>query len=399
MSTVHLKPGHVQPVWAGHPWIYAQAIQRIEGGATAGDEVKVLDPRGNLLGRGFYSPQSAIPVRILVRDAKTPLDGAFIRDKLERAIAHRARLGLPDEHAESKTNGYRLVHAEGDGLPGLIVDRFDDALSVQFLTFGMKAREHLVFTALKELMSPRAIIDRTPPNMAKHEGFTPNSGLVRGEIGESLAFFERGFSFKVPLDLGQKTGFYFDQRSLRARVEKLSRGMRVLDAYGFIGPFALAAARGGATSVTSVDESALALEVAAECARENGLEKNITFVKSDARKVLREAGPGGGYDLAIVDPPRLAPSRGAREGALIAYSKLAELGCRAVKPGGILVFCSCSGAVDINALTRALAIGALHANVSAYVLERAFQGADHPVHAAFPEGLYLKALIARIEPR
>ncbi|WP_394843739.1 class I SAM-dependent rRNA methyltransferase [Pendulispora brunnea] len=403
MPTVHLKPGHVQPVWAGHPWIYAQAIHRMDGGVAAGDEVSVLDPRGNLLGRGFYSPGSSIPVRLLVRDAETPLDAAFFREKLERALTWRARLGLPSREGE-KTTGYRLVHAEGDGLPGLIVDRFDDVLAVQFLTSGMKRREDMVLSALEQLLAPRAIVDRTPAATAKHEGFTANAGIVRGEADAQnreagFAFYERGLSFRIPFELGQKTGYYFDQRGLRARVEQLALGRSVLDAYSFVGPFALAAARGGANSVTSVDESGLAIQVAESCARDNGLEGRINFVKADARKALRDAGNEGGHDLVIVDPPRLAPTRGSREGALMAYAKLAELGCRATKPGGDLILCSCSSAVDMQALTRSLAIGALHANMQAFIWERAFQGADHPVSAAFPEGLYLKALLARIEKR
>jgi len=393
MRTVRLKAGHVQPVWAGHPWVYAQAIEWIEGGATSGDEVSVLDPKGNFLGRGFYSPGSAIPVRLLVRDATTPLDGAFFRAQLDRAIAMRALVGLPAE----ETSGYRLIHAEGDGLPGLIVDRFDDVLSVQFLTFGMKLREGLVFEALTERLAPRAIVDRTPNGAAASEGFIPSRGTVRGEEVTALSFKERGIAFRVPLDVGQKTGFYFDQRPLRARVELLARGKRVLDAYSFVGPFALGAARGGATKVVAVDESVIALEVGAECARLNGLEASIEFVKHDARKVLADA--KGAYDLVIVDPPRLAPTRGSRDNALLAYSKLAEHACQAVAPGGVLVYCSCSGAVDLFALTRALATGARRANVQALIFDRGFQGADHPAAAAFPEGIYLKWVMARIEPR
>src|SRR5271165_5914738 len=153
MSIVRLKPGHVQPVWMGHPWVYAQAIERVEGGATAGDEVRVVDPRGNLLGRGFYSPRSAIPVRILVRDEKTRLDASFFQARLKRAIELRASLGFPSEH----TDGFRLVHAEGDGLPGLVIDRFGDVLAVQFGTIGMKEREALVYEGLHALLAPRAI--------------------------------------------------------------------------------------------------------------------------------------------------------------------------------------------------------------------------------------------------
>jgi 23S rRNA (cytosine1962-C5)-methyltransferase len=394
MRSVRLKAGHVQPVWAGHPWIYAQALEWVEGGAAAGDEVTVLDPHGTLLGRGFYSPGSAIPVRLLVRDAVTQLDLAFFRSKLERAVELRRSLGLPSV----ETTGYRLVHAEGDGLPGLIVDRLGDVLCVQFLTIGMKAREGLVLEALREVVSPRAILDRTPASTARLEGFAPASGVVRGDTGvEALTFRERGLDYRIGLDVGQKTGFYFDLRPLRDRVETLSRGKKVLDAYSFVGSFAMAAARGGATEVVAVDESAVALETGAECARMNGVFARIEFLKQDMKKLLAQT--KAAYDVVVVDPPRFAPRRGARDSALVAYSRLAEGACRAVAPGGRLVLSSCSGAVDLGSLTRALATGARRANVEATVLERGFQGADHPTTASFPEGLYLKWVIARIDAR
>ena len=393
MPIVRLKPGHVQPVWMGHPWVYAQAIDRVEGGATAGDEVSVVDPRGNLLGRGFYSPGSAIPVRLLVRDAETRLDEAFFQARIERAVGARAAMGLPADD----TTGFRLVHAEGDGLPGLVVDRYGDTVALQIGTLGMKRHEALVHEALWTTLRPRALVDRTSAQTAKTEGFTPGAGVVRGEAIASLDFAERGLRFRIPVQLGQKTGFYFDQRGLRARVEQLASGKRVLDAYSFVGAFALGAARGGATEVVAVDESAMAVEVGAEHAAANGFSDRVRFVKEDARHALGEA--KGAYDLVIADPPRLAPSRGARDQALVAYAKLAENTCRAVRSGGLIVLCSCSAAVDLQALTRALAQGATRANVDATVLERWFQGADHPVPAAFGEGLYLKAVIARVEAR
>jgi 23S rRNA (cytosine1962-C5)-methyltransferase len=404
MATVRLKPGHVQPIWAGHPWVYAQAIERTDG-ATRGDEVRIVDPRGNFLGRGFYSAGSAIPVRILVRDEKTTIDAAFFRSRFERAVAARSLLGLKgalvgSPHAE--TTGYRLVHAEGDLLPGLIIDVFGDVLAIQFLTFGMKEREAMIFEALTQVLKPRAIVDRTPASSAKAEHFVPASGVVRGAVEvKSLDFRERGLSWSIPLEVGQKTGFYFDQRELRARVEVLAgsdngKPKHVLDAYSYVGGFGLAAARAGA-DVVCVDESAIAMEVGAENARANGLAERIRFERGDARRTMQDA--HAAFDLTIVDPPRLAPTRSAREQALVMYSKLAELGCRATKPGGILVLCSCSAAVDLAALTRALATGAVRANVSPLVVERSFQGVDHPVPAAFGEGLYLKALVARIEPR
>ncbi len=393
MATLRLKPGHVQPVWAGHPWVYAQAVDRVEGGATAGDEVSVVDPRGNLLGRGFYSPGSAIPVRILVRDDTTRLDASFFRARVAQALAARAAFGLP----EDGTTGFRLVHAEGDGLPGMIADLYGDVVSLQVGTIGMKQREALLHEALSAALSPRAIVDRTSAQIAKTEGFVPATGVVRGEEIRELDFTERGLRYRIPLSLGQKTGFYFDQRPLRARVEQLAAGKRVLDTYCFVGAFGIGAARGGAREVLAVDESALALEVGAECAALNGVSERVHFVKQDARRALADA--KGEFDLVIADPPRLAPTRGARDQALLAYSRLAENGCRATRPGGLLVLCSCSAAVDLTSLTRALSTGAAKAGTEATVLERWFQGFDHPVPAAFAEGLYLKALIARIEPR
>jgi 23S rRNA (cytosine1962-C5)-methyltransferase len=231
------------------------------------------------------------------------------------------------------------------------------------------------------------------------EGFEAASGVVRGDASATeLGFHERGLSYSIPLSLGQKTGFYFDQRPLRARIEQLAHGKRVLDTYTFVGPIAMAAARGGAAEVVAVDESALALEVGAEQARRNGLAERISMRRQDARRALAQASSEGGFDLVICDPPKLAPTRGSREGATGAYRALAAAGCRATKAGGVLVLCSCSSAMSLDDLTRALALGARDARAQATVFDRGFQGGDHPVPAAFPEGLYLKTLLARIEP-
>jgi len=266
-------------------------------------------------------------------------------------------------------------------------------------TIGMKLREDIVFDALSDMFKLRAIVDRTPATFSKSEGFTPQGGVVRGESIDRLAFRERELRFEVPLALAQKTGFYFDQRSLRARIEQLAAGRRVLDVYCYVGSFAMAAARGGASEVVAVDESPLALEVAARCAVLNGLDARIAFERIAARTALADAGQRGGYDLVVVDPPSLAPSQRAANRALGVYQKLSASACRATRPGGLLVLCSCSAAVGLGALTRAVALGARDVGMSATVLERMFQGADHPVPAAFSEGLYLKSVIARIDVR
>jgi 23S rRNA (cytosine1962-C5)-methyltransferase len=201
------------------------------------------------------------------------------------------------------------------------------------------------------------------------------------------------------MELAQKTGFYFDQRELRGRVERLGAGRRVLDAFSFVGPLGLAAARGGATGVLAVDESRAALDVARETFARHGFGSVFDARPGEARAVLRELSADARFDLVVLDPPKLAPRRKTREGALDVYAQLAQLGARLVRDGGYLVLCSCSGAVDLNALTRQLADGVARAHADATVVERVLQGADHPVHAAFPEGLYLKALIARIGRR
>jgi 23S rRNA (cytosine1962-C5)-methyltransferase len=393
VGAVILKAGHVQPVWAGHPWVFAQAVERIEGGVAAGDEVEVRDPRGQVLGRGLYSPGSAIPVRLYTRDRDRAIDAALIVERIERAVARRAAFGLPGPD----TNGYRVVHAEGDDLPGVIVDRLGDVYSLQLSTIGVKRREAAVLEALSRL-GPRAIVDRTPERAARSEGFEHRSGVIHGDQGvTAFELRERGLSFRIPLELGQKTGFYFDQRPLRARIEELARGRSVLDTFCYVGAIALAAARGGASSVEAIDNSALAVEVGAECAAANGLANKIRFERGEAQEALAHAGRQGGLDLVICDPPKLAPSRQARARALDAMRRLAGAGARATKPGGLFVLCSCSAAIGQPELARALALGARDIGARATVLERFSQGPDHPVPASFPEGLYLSSLIAQID--
>jgi len=390
---VTIKAGHVRPIWAGHPWVYAQAVDHIEGGATAGDEVDVVDPRGQWLGRGLYSPDSAISVRLFTRTKSQGFTKSLIEQRLIEALVRRKALGWPS----SRTNAFRWINGEGDDMPGLIVDRFGDAVVVQLTTVGVKRREQLIFDCIENAVRPSCIIDRSSSRLAQTEKIAVNRGIVRGnpDLG-ALAFLERAFEFSIPLELSQKTGYYLDQRSLRGRIEQLSQGRSVFDAFCYVGPFALAAARGGATKVTAVDSSPVALEVAADLAARNRLSGSIAYEHNDALDALKHAGRNGGYDLVICDPPQLAPSRASRERGHLYMQKMAAAGCQAVTPGGYLVLCSCSAAIGLSGLTRALALGAREVNLVPRVVERWFQGPDHPVLAPFPEGLYLSAIVAEI---
>lgn len=391
---VVLKAGHVRPVWAGHPWVFAQAIARVEGGAGPGDEVEVVDPQGQFLGRGLYSPSSALVVRLFTRTASTSLDLPLLETRLRAAHQRRQAAGLPSED----TSGYRLFNADGDGLPGLVVDRFGSTLVVQFGTLGMYQRAQLVVEVLRRVIHPDTILDRTTAQSAQREGFTPGELVLEGAAPSRLEFRERGLQFRLPLALAQKTGFYFDQRALRARIEALAAGRRVLDTYCFVGPVALSAARGGASEVVAVDSSVPALEVAAEQAELNRLSSRVQWQRGDALEALTRAGRKGGYELVVCDPPKWARGRGTQQKALAAYRRLAAAGARAVTPGGLLVLCSCSAVIGHPELTRALALGCRDVGLQATLLEHHAQGFDHPALAALPESLYLTSVVAEIHP-
>jgi 23S rRNA (cytosine1962-C5)-methyltransferase len=394
IARITLKPGHIQPVWAGHPWVFAQAVARVDGQPEPGDEVVVYDTKGEPLGRGLYSPDSAIQVRLYTRDVARAIDAAFFEARIARALERRRALGLPG----ADTSGFRAVHAEGDGLPGLVVDVLGDALCVQWGTVGLARRAASLFDVLERALSPRAIVERTSHKIARQEGFAAQGGVQRGDrsLG-SFRFVERDLAYEIPLALAQKTGFYFDQRPLRARVEALSRGRRVLDAYCYVGSIALGAARGGASEVVAVDTSGPALEVAARLARQNGLAHKVRYVEADALAALERA--PGAFDLVICDPPKLAPNRSAAVKAMNNMRRLCAAACRALSDGGWLVLSSCSAALGHTDLARALALGARDVGREVIVLERLFQGADHPVPAAFPEGLYLSSIIAVVDAR
>jgi 23S rRNA (cytosine1962-C5)-methyltransferase len=373
--------------------VFAQAIERVEGAPAAGDAVSVVDARGNVLGRGYWSPESAIPVRILSRDPDEPLETAFLGRRLEEAAAWRkAWLGLPGD----ETTGYRLVHAEGDGLAGLIVDVFGQAAAVQLLTLGMKRREADVFAEVARVTGAKTIIEVASERTQRLEGFATETQVVRGPALDTLRFRERGFDYALPTSASQKTGFYFDQREIRARLESLVRGKRVLDAFSYVGAFSLAAARGGAEKVTALDASAAAITAGAMIAQHAGLADRIDFVRADVKRALPEmVQRGERFDVVIVDPPKLAPTARHLDQGRKAYRRLNATAVKLLAPGGLLVSCSCSAAIRPGEFLRTVGMAAREAGRDVTLVHLGEQGPDHPVPASFPEGRYLKSAFLR----
>ena len=388
---VQLHRSHAAPIAAGHPWVFAQAVQRVTGAPNAGDEVLVQDPTGKPLGRGFWSPDSAIVVRILTRNSDEALDGALFARRIKDAVAARALVGLPS----SSTTGYRLVHAEGDGLPGLIVDVYGDVLVLQLLTIGMVQRRSLLAEALASALRPRAIlVGASGAGGRKAEGDALEGELLFGEAVERLSFRERDLRFELAAGGSQKTGYYFDQREHRAEVERIARDRDVLDACSYVGGFALAAARGGARSVLALDSSQPALAQGQAIAELNGLPQ-IKFERADIRVELeRMVTSQRKFGLVIFDPPKFVPTVKHLERGRRAYRQLNAHAIRLVEPGGLLVTCSCSAALTETDFLRMLAFAAGDAQRELCILRVGKQGPDHPLMPGFGEGSYLKTAFA-----
>jgi 23S rRNA (cytosine1962-C5)-methyltransferase len=392
-ARVFLRQGRARPLWFGHPWVYANAIDRVEGAAGPGDAVSLVDHDGRLIGRGFYNPRSQIPVRLATRQDE-PIDAAFLRGAIARARTMRQRLGLPTApDAARPTDIYRLVNSEGDDLPGLVVDVFGDAAVAQVTTLGIAARKAAVFDALEAELGVRTIFESSPAGYADLEGFTAASRVARGASRPTVAGVEDGIRLEIEPLGGQKTGMFIDQRENRMRVAPLARGARVLDCYSYAGGFALQAARAGAASVTAVDSSARAVARITAHAAANGVA--IDAVEADAFRFLETVTPRS-FDLLILDPPKFARARKDLEAARKGYERLNALALGAAAPGAILVTCSCSQNVDAETFERIVAAAAKQAGRQVRITERHGPGADHPMPPGFTEGQYLKVLFAYV---
>ena len=385
LPRITLARGKARPLWAGHPWVYSGAIQSAEA-APPGSLVDVFDDGGAHVGVGTWHGGARIAVRMLGRELPDGGLQALIRERVATARRLRARFGLPSE----ATTAYRLLNGEGDGLPGVLCDVLGDLAAVQVTTV---AAESWIPDVLDAVGLPRAHVS-VPDDAARMEGLDPGDRLGRGDLEEHAVFRENGITWTLKPGRGQKTGFYADQRENRRAVGPLAAGGTMLDAFCYTGGFGLNAARAGAREVVGVDSSGPAVSVAAGTAKANGIDC-ATFHKEDVMRFLRGLGERT-FDVVVLDPPKLARSRDALDDAYLKYRAFNVEGLRHVSPGGFLVSCSCSGLVSEELFLRMLTDAAHLAERRLTVHWTAGAGPDHPIPAAFPEGRYLKVVVASV---
>ena len=393
MATVRLKKGREKLLLSRHPWVFGGGVERVEGDVTPGDVVDVVAADGAFVGRGYHNAQSRICVRLLSWDADTAIDAAWWDARIGSAITARALL-----EAEPATDAYRLVHAEADLLPGLIVDRYADVVVVQFLTAGVERAREAILGALTARFPVARLYERSDTTSRRREGLEPRAGWIRGEGPAHVEIHEHGLTFMVNFEAGQKTGFYLDQRENRAAAASLASGRRVLDAFSYTGAFGVTAATAGAAALTMCDTSAGALETAHWNLEHNEIGAcACETVQADVFDQLRAwKAEGRRFDMVVLDPPRFATNQHQVDKALRAYKDINMLAMQLLEPGGILATFSCSGAVDAQAFTLAVSWAGLDAGRSVQILRRLSQGPDHPVLTSFPESEYLKGLLCRI---
>jgi 23S rRNA (cytosine1962-C5)-methyltransferase len=389
---IHLKKGREKSLKRRHPWIFSGAVERVSGKPAAGETVEVRDASGKPLALAAYSPSSQIRARVWTFDLAEAIDEAFFRKRLQRSISMRGQLP-----AARHSNAMRLVHGESDGLAGLVVDRYADVLVAQFLSAGAERWREGILDALKEISGCEAIFERSDAEVRKLEGLPQRVGFARGNRAASRCpIIEYGLNFRVDVEQGQKTGFFLDQRENRQRLRALASGREVLDGFSYTGGFAIAALAGGAARVTALESSAAALEVAKENLAANPLDASkLEFVQADVFAHLRTLRDRGArFDMVILDPPKFAPTAAQARNAARAYKDINLLAFKLLAPGGLLATFSCSGGVPADLFQSIVAGAALDAGVEAQIIERFGAAADHPVALEFPEGDYLKGLLA-----
>lgn len=393
MNEVILKKGKEKAVLQRHPWVFSGAIEKVDGKPENGEIVQTMDSKGNFLAYGFYNNQSRVAVRLLEWDDAVFIDENWWRKRIATAVNNRKPV------LNDTTNACRLIFSEADFLPGLIVDKYEDHLSVQILTSGMEKVKEIWIDELQNLLQPKSIFDRSDATSRSHEGLEASFGLLYGSNPpDFVEVAENGIRYEVSIAEGQKSGFYCDQRENRKLVAAHASGKKVLDCFSYSGGFSLNCLQNHAESVTSVDSSALAIETLQKNIKLNNYDaKRSIAIQFDVNKQLRKfREQEEKFDLIILDPPKYAPSRSALDRASRAYKDLNRLAMLLLNKGGLLATFSCSGAMDMPTFKQVLAWAALDAGKEVQFINQLGQPEDHPIRSSFPEGEYLKGLICRV---
>ena len=396
MAQLILLPGKERSAFKHHPWLFAGSVGRLEGRARPGDTVEVLADNLRPLGRAAYSPKSQIRARFWTFDADESIDDAFFKRRIAAAVA--LRQSLPELRGQQ---GLRLIHAESDGLPGVIADQYGDTVVVQLTSAGADKWRHAIVAGLVKATGCARVYERSDSDVRGLEGLGPTTGWLHGEAPATpLSIDENGVCLEIDIAGGHKTGFYLDQRENRALLGQLSAGKDVLNCFCYTGGFSLQALAGGAVSVLSIDSSGPALAQAqANMALNPQLPaERAQWQEADVFQALRDFRKAGKlFDLIVLDPPKFAPSAAHAERAAKAYKDINILGCRLLKPGGFLMTYSCSGGVGLEMFQKIIADSALDAGRNARIVRRLSGAADHPVALNFPEGEYLKGLFVQVD--
>ncbi|MBE0595826.1 MAG: class I SAM-dependent rRNA methyltransferase [Desulfuromonadales bacterium] len=390
MNRLVLRPGHDRRLRAGHPWIFSNEVGTIEGEPIGGDAVHLVSAGGDFLGTGYYNPHSLIASRLLSRQPADIDSPEFFRPRLLAAQAYR-------QAVYGDAEGVRLVHGEGDGLPGLVVDRYGPVLSVQFLALGMERRRHLLLPLLLEQFRPTAMVARNDVAVRELEGLPQTVELLHGEVPADLTVNEHGLRLRVDVVGGQKTGHFLDQKENHLALRERVSGQRVLDLFCYSGSWALHAALFGAQAVTGIDISPSAVALAEENARLNGLAGVCTFQRADVFDFLRQAArTGQRFGTVILDPPAFVKSRKKLPEAIRGYLTVNRRAMELVEPGGYLFTCSCSFHLGREPFLDLLRQAAALARRSVRLVELRGQAYDHPVLLACPETEYLKCAVLQV---
>ncbi len=393
METLHLKAGKEKPLLRRHPWVFASAVAGVTGLPMAGETVKIVDAGGRFIAWAAYNPHSKICARVWSWEENQVIGPDFFQKRLLESIRLRQTWT-----AHSETTAIRLVHAESDGLPGLIVDRYGEVLVIQVLSAGIEQWRGEIISQLIEIMGADCIYERSDVDVRALEGLPECCGLIYGTLNSpKIKISEAGLSYWVDLENGHKTGFYLDQRDNRIKVRQLAQGRDVLDCFCYTGGFTLNALAGGATSVVSIDSSEVALQLGRENLALNQLPPQVEWLEGDVFQILRKFRDSDRkFDLIVLDPPKFAPTIAQVDRAARGYKDINLLAFKLLRPGGILVTFSCSGGVNLALFQQIVAGAALDAGVDAHLMEWLHQAPDHPVSLNFPEGEYLKGLILQV---